>query len=237
MKENRWGFEVGDIVKYIGHNNELEFRGEFDGKFWAEFLKDDCSGIEMGIIPTKHTGRYWDVCENETWTLVRKAKKPQREFRVGDKVKVIKVIDKGIDPKYLGKIGTINKISSGWIEFEENNICCMRAEQLELVEDEEQVCTNGYMRKLADIEIYKNSVESPTTIKKGQSIMSKLTNFVKDSFLSKEEKLMRKYGLKDSCGDYTSEARELAIQKLMSECDSYFIKVVKDMEAEEKANK
>lgn len=183
MKENKWGFEVGDIVKCNGHEDEMEFRGEFDGKFYAEFLEECVYGVTQDFIPTKHTGRYWNVWEYKTWTLVRKANKPQREFRVGDKVK--------IGDLYWGL-----KVS---------------------VKNNEDITTSEN--------------------KCNESIMSKLTNFVKDSLLSKEEKLMRKHGLKDSCGDYTSEARELAMQKLMSECEDYFTEIVKDMEAEEKANK
>lgn len=67
--------------------------------------------------------------------------------------------------------------------------------------------------------------------------MSKLTNFVKNSLLSADEKLLRKNGLKDSCGDYTEEAQELVIAKLIKDNEAYLIEVATAMEVEEKKNK
>jgi len=86
---------------------------------------------------------------------------------------------------------------------------------------------------------YKCDFNEPTTssIKKSGNIMSKLTSFVKNSLLSADEKLLRKYGLKDDCGDYTNEAEVLVAQKLIKDNEAYLIEVATAMEAEEKKNK
>lgn len=67
--------------------------------------------------------------------------------------------------------------------------------------------------------------------------MSKIANFVKNSLLSADEKLLRKYNLKDECGEYTHEAQELVIAKLIKDNEAYLIQVATDLQAEEKASK
>ncbi len=67
--------------------------------------------------------------------------------------------------------------------------------------------------------------------------MSNIVTFVKNLTLSKEEKLLREMGLKDSCGDYTSDAREIAINKLLDDSQAHLIDVATQMKAEKKANK
>jgi len=68
-------------------------------------------------------------------------------------------------------------------------------------------------------------------------IMSNLSTFVKNSLLSADEKLLRKYGLKDSCGDYTDEAEQLVMQKLIADNNAYLVEVATAKQAEEKASK
>jgi hypothetical protein len=67
--------------------------------------------------------------------------------------------------------------------------------------------------------------------------MSKITTFVKNSLLSADDKLLRKYGLQDECGDYTSEAVDLVKAKLVADNRAYLVETAKALEAEEKASK
>lgn len=92
-------------------------------------------------------------------------------------------------------------------------------------------------RKLVSI---KKNKEQPTcSINKGKgSIMSNILDFVKNSVLSKEEKLLRKFNLKDMCGEFTTTARELVLQKLVSDNVDYLVEQATALEAEEnKKNK
>jgi hypothetical protein len=66
-----------------------------------------------------------------------------------------------------------------------------------------------------------------------KTIMSKVTSFVKNLTLSADEKLLRKYGLKNECGEYTSEAIDAVKLKLVSDNESYLIEIAKGLEAEE----
>ena len=64
--------------------------------------------------------------------------------------------------------------------------------------------------------------------------MSKITTFAKNLVLSADEKLLRKFGLKNECGEYTSDARELVIEKLIADNQAYLIDTAKALEVEEK---
>jgi hypothetical protein len=91
----------------------------------------------------------------------------------------------------------------------------------------------SYLDSCSGIEIYQSD---NLTIKKQtkNNIMSKITTFAKNLVLSADEKLLRKYGLKDECGEFTDEAEDLVIAKLVKENESYLIELAKGMEEEEK---
>jgi hypothetical protein len=72
---------------------------------------------------------------------------------------------------------------------------------------------------------------------KKQTIMSKVTSFVKNLTLSADEKLLRKYNLKNECGEYTSEAIDAVKLKLVSDNENYLIEIAKGLEEEENKNK
>lgn len=63
-----------------------------------------------------------------------------------------------------------------------------------------------------------------STINK-KTFMENIVSFAKNLTLSADEKLLREAGLKNSCGDYTSEARELVLQKLIKDNEAYLIEV------------
>lgn len=79
------------------------------------------------------------------------------------------------------------------------------------------------------------SVSSTKTADEPQkkSIMTKIIDFAKDLILSADEKLLRKYGLKDECGNYTLNAKELVIEKLTKENEIYLLEIAGKFEAEE----
>jgi hypothetical protein len=70
-----------------------------------------------------------------------------------------------------------------------------------------------------------------------KSIMTNIISFAKNLTLSKEEKLLRKHDLKDSCGDYTAQAERLVIQKLIKDNESYLVELAEGLEKEVKENK
>lgn len=61
-----------------------------------------------------------------------------------------------------------------------------------------------------------------------------VVEFAKSLLLSKEEKLLREAGLKDSCGEYTGAAKDIVLNKLVAENEAYLIDIAKKMAAEKK---
>lgn len=70
-------------------------------------------------------------------------------------------------------------------------------------------------------------------IKNKKTIMKNVIEFVKQSLLSAEEKSMRKNGLKDSCGEYTQDAKKIILDKLTKENEKYLIEIAQKMDEEE----
>ncbi len=79
---------------------------------------------------------------------------------------------------------------------------------------------------------YNLELIEETLLTKTNNIMSKVKDFVKNLALSADEKLLRKHGFKDSCGDYTDEAKSFAINKLCAEKEADMVAVAKEMEAD-----
>ena len=67
--------------------------------------------------------------------------------------------------------------------------------------------------------------------------MNSLVKFVKELTLSKEEKLMRKHGIKNEDGEYTLEAKEVVINKICKENETDLVTIAQGLEAEEKEAK
>ncbi len=65
----------------------------------------------------------------------------------------------------------------------------------------------------------------------------KVVKFAKNLKLSKEEKLLRKHGLKDECGDYTGAYRELVNEKFYRDNEAYVVGIATQMEEEDKESK
>ena len=65
------------------------------------------------------------------------------------------------------------------------------------------------------------------------SFMDAIVTFAKELVLSKEEKLLRKHGLKDTCGTYTEAAKEIMLQKLCKESEQHLAEIAQKKEDEE----
>jgi bacterioferritin-associated ferredoxin len=61
-----------------------------------------------------------------------------------------------------------------------------------------------------------------------------IKKFVKTLTLSKEDKLLREYGLQNDCGDFTEEARELVINKLVEDNKAYLVEITTKIKEEDK---
>lgn len=64
-------------------------------------------------------------------------------------------------------------------------------------------------------------------------IMNNIVTFAKDLLLSADEKLLRKMGLKDECGEYTCEAEDLVRHKLIKDNEPYLLEIAKAKELED----
>ena len=61
-----------------------------------------------------------------------------------------------------------------------------------------------------------------------------IKKFVKTLTLSKEDKLLREYGLQNDCGDFTEEAKELVINKLVEDNKDYLVEIATKLKEEDK---
>ncbi|MFA5617741.1 MAG: hypothetical protein WDK95_12930 [Syntrophorhabdaceae bacterium] len=61
-----------------------------------------------------------------------------------------------------------------------------------------------------------------------------IKKFVKTLTLSKEDKLLREYGLQNDCGDFTEEVKELVINKLVEDNKAYLVEIATKLKEEDK---
>lgn len=128
------------------------------------------------------------------------------EYKVGQRIILLDVDT--IRHENTGKSGIITSICEGivYVEYDDGN--CGKS--------------NNPSR-------YYKIIEEKT------SIMTSIKEFVKNSLLNADEKALREVGFKDSCGNFTSEARDLAINLLCEESESKMVEIAKAMIAEKKA--
>lgn len=80
-------------------------------------------------------------------------------------------------------------------------------------------------------------IEENITIKESKNIMSKALDFVKELTLSSDEKLLRKWGLKDNEGNYTDDAEVIITNKLIEDNKAHLLSIAQGLEDKEKASK
>lgn len=90
---------------------------------------------------------------------------------------------------------------------------------------------NGWGWRFSCLENYKLELINK------KKIMTSIKTFVKNLVLSADEKLMRKHGLKTDCGEYTTDAKEVVINKLCLENEADLVSIAKGLEAEEEKSK
>lgn len=85
-----------------------------------------------------------------------------------------------------------------------------------------------------DPAVYYKPNDSTEVKKDGTNIMSKALKYVKDKLLSEDEKLLRKYGLKDDSGEFTQEAEEIVSKKILNDNLNYLIEIARGLDNEAK---
>jgi len=219
-------FKEGDIIEFIGLDNHIykekinpdgSIRGFdpnhnfFNDKSVNNFFKER----KLLKVNGNSTTIYKTITEQEK----------ENKFQIGDTVKVL-------GQKWGGhEKGTIGTIVEPYHHISEKTLCWQ-------IKDK-----NGYIFYHCENEIElvqkiinnnPNCEESKNTI---QNIMDKIITFAKDLALSKEEKLLRKYNLKNTCGNFTENAKEIVMQKLLSDNETYLVEIATKIEEEEKKNK
>lgn len=96
--------------------------------------------------------------------------------------------------------------------------------------------TNGLTYMRYSPENFK-LVEENIIIKESKNIMSKALDFVKELTLSSDEKLLRKWGLKDDEGNYTHDSEKIVILKLVEDNKAHLLSIAQGLEDKEKASK
>lgn len=172
-------------------------------------------GDEESNMFVNDKGDRW-YCLSDCCELVSKL-----EFKVGDRVR------SDDNKEYV--IAEL-KVYSGGDTFARkyvgNKYCSYLTKNLTLVE--ENCCKSGTWGVVKDYQGY---------IINNKSNMSNIIKFVKNSLLSADEKLLRKYGLKNECGDYTAEARDLVIDKLVADNNAYLVTQATALQTEEDSKK
>lgn len=91
---------------------------------------------------------------------------------------------------------------------------------------------SGHGIDVKDLVLFENNIKN----NQSNNIMSKIVNFVKNSFLSREEKLLRKHGLKTDCGEYTQDAKDVVLSNLCKEKEADLVKIAEGLDEETKDN-
>lgn len=85
-------------------------------------------------------------------------------------------------------------------------------------------------------EAYNTQLELISTVGTNNpvaKIMSSVKEFAKNLILGEDEKLLRKQGLKDSCGGYTTDAKDIVMDIVCKANEAELIKIAKAKEVEE----
>jgi len=238
-------FKVGDKVKIISDKHNYSSREIGDTFIIGEIYSDTL------IWYREHKGTFIGVEENSLELVIENG---IRKLQVGDSVRVIGNISK-TGKRCNGKIGVITKIIKytldELIDYAELKIDNTYETVVVWLKELEFICTfDGYVgtkcnrihgiRTYTDIAKGRDFTEiviNENIISNNKKTMSTILKFAKNLVLSSDEKLLRKYSLKDNCGEYTDEARELVLNKLIAENEKYFIEIATKMQEEENKNK
>lgn len=70
-------------------------------------------------------------------------------------------------------------------------------------------------------------------MRNNNGFVGSVLEFAKNIALGSEEKLLREVGLKDNCGHYTEEAKEIVINKLIEENKDTLIDIANKIKEEQ----
>lgn len=256
-------FKVGDKVtltpsgwRKLGSGNCATGKDHFSYMILSHVPSDNNG--EFSWKAYNSSDKQFDTCcghgINEDDLVLHKSEK--HKFEVGDKVKIIQA--SSIDQDFGlvdGMITTIVEINPNKSALGKNYPYflkaapdrCMGEDQFELhvsemVSSDNLLQLYGISGSVIDYKIASDFADEqalkltqhPIGFASKESNMNKITTFIKNALLSKEEKLMRKWGLKTDCGEYTDEARQVVLNKLCAEKESELIKIAEGLEAESK---
>lgn len=90
---------------------------------------------------------------------------------------------------------------------------------------------DGCDHDVANLELVINCCDKTNNVVEKK--MSNILDFAKNLVLGEDEKLLRKHGFKDSCGDYTLDARHIISDIVCKQNETKLIEIAKAKEAEE----
>lgn len=158
------------------------------------------------------------------------------QFKIGDKVKFIEN-NQNIPKYYTNNDGIpCEKLTHG-ITYLGDEYYKNFAKIVDIYNEYYLVEWISKNNKIMRLGFKAETLELLESIAPNKIIMSTIKEFVKNSFLSKEEKLLRKQGLKNECGDYTQDAKDLVIEKLTRENEEFLLEVATKKDEEEKEEK
>ena len=177
----------------------------------------------------------------------------EHKFKVGDKCKVIKCLDIN-KTEYLHSRPTGNIITIvGYTDILDKMLYrCSDSynrfdEELELVEEASEYKPSEIMNKIIlGVAKVESACEDRQfcdmvmpylvleVLKNKFKPMENIIKFAKNLVLSEDEKLLRKYGIKNDCGEYTEVAASLVTEKLLKDNEAYLIDIAKKKEEEDK---
>lgn len=69
-----------------------------------------------------------------------------------------------------------------------------------------------------------------------RNVVQSTVEFAKNLTLGKDERLLRETGMKDECGVYTQDAKEIVINKLVGENKDVLLEIAGEIKKEQEKN-
>ena len=240
-------FKVGDRVREISSRITGEIVVLRSAIIYPYGIKTDkvANDINNEDWVIKFNCRSNNLIGNDsTLELVSNKVEKEPKFKVGDRVRIIYPNKSGTawadsNRGQLVNIESLGKIEQNGTWYNVSNSGCVWDYEIELVEEKCEPCSSNIFVgiDMGIEETINNNDTCCVSEKKSAGIMSKISSFVRNSLLSADDKLLRKYCLQDACGDYTDEAVDLVKAKLVADNRAYLVEQAKALEAEEKASK
>ncbi len=227
-------FKVGDEVKIvkIDKGDLINFSGrglgenfiieEVFGDVWCRESSNSPNGVHEDLLELVRSKTKFKVGDR-----VRTIRKTRGDFDLESSIKRRNGSDEGV----IERIEGIKFVVSGdWFAESDLELAFDYQETINKIGRYYNEQFNGSKNKVGE-KMDNCDVDCGAKV---ESTFSSVVNFVKKSLLSADEKLLRKYGLKDSCGEFTREAERVVMNKLVTDNEKYLIEVATNLQAEEK---